>query len=341
MNSGSTLTTEDSTPPEVTRRGARVIDYLKGRANEAGALTALVLLWATFAILSPGFRTFDNLITVGRQVSLLAIVGVGVTFVIITAGIDLAVGSMVALSGVVMVKLVTERGVPAVPSVLITIALLGCIGAFVGASVSLGGLQPFVVTLAVFASARGLAAVATGGSVVLLSNPTVLRLGTGYVGNVPIPIIIAVVALATGHIILTRTRYGRYVYAIGGNEEAARVSGVPVRRIKTSVYVLSACMSALAGVVLAGRLHAGDPLAGTGLELDVIAAVVIGGTSLFGGVGNMRGTLIGVLIIGVISNGLTILNVQTFWQDVVKGVVIFLAMSVDAYLRKHSKARLA
>jgi len=341
MSTATTVPPQSAAASEPPSRRGRLADQFRSRANEMGALTALVLLVATFAALAPGFRTVDNMITVGRQASLLAIVGVGVTFVIITAGIDLAVGSIVALSGVVMATLVTERGVPPVLAIVLTMVLMGFVGAFVGGSVSLGGLQPFVVTLAVFASARGLAAVATGGSVVLVSNETILMLGTGYVGPVPIPIVIAAVALLVGHVILTRTRYGRYVYAIGGNEEAARVSGVPVRLVKTSVYVLSASLAALAGVVLAGRLHAGDPLAGTGLELDVIAAVVIGGTSLFGGVGNMRGTLIGVLIIGVISNGLTILNVQTFWQDVAKGAVIFLAMSVDAYLRRHGKARTA
>lgn len=339
MSNSTMPPTETPSVVKPTRHGGPVVNYVRERANEAGALSALVLLCGMFAVLAPGFRTFDNLITVGRQASLLAIVGVGMTFVIITAGIDLSVGSLVALSGVVMAKLVTEHGVPPIPAVLITMVVLGLLGMFVGASVSLGGLQPFVVTLAVFASARGLAAVATGGGVVLVSNETVLQGGTGYIGPIPIPIIIAAIVLVAGHLILTRTRYGRYVYAIGGNEEAARVSGVPVRLVKTSVYVLSAALCALAGVVLAGRLHAGDPLAGTGLELDVIAAVVIGGTSLFGGVGNMRGTLIGVFIIGVISNGLTILNVQAFWQDVAKGVVIFLAMSVDAYLRQHSKAR--
>jgi ribose transport system permease protein len=309
------------------------------RVQDLGALVALVLLCIVFGALAPGFRTTDNLVTVSRQVSINAIVGSGMTFVIITAGIDLSVGSLVAVSGVLVAGFITNQHMSAGAAVFLALVALGGLGAVNGLGVAKQGLQPFIMTLAMFAAARGIAEVYTGGSVITVSDQNFLQIGTGYVGpswfSVPIPVVIAAVVLLIAHILLSRTKFGRYVYAIGGNQEAARVSGIPVARVKASVYIISGVCAGIGGIIEAARLFSGDPQAGLGLELDVIAAVVIGGTSLFGGIGNIRGTIIGSFIIGVISNGLTILNVQSFWQDVAKGVVIYAAMSIDTWLRRY------
>jgi ribose/xylose/arabinose/galactoside ABC-type transport system permease subunit len=260
------------------------------------------------------------------------------TFVIITAGIDLSVGSLTAVATVLVAGLLTNQHLGTVPAILITLLVTSGFGALNGFAVAKQGLQPFIVTLAGFAAYRGVSEVYTGGGVITIDNSSFLNLGNGYLGpswfSVPVPVVIAAIVLLIAHIVLSRTKYGRYVYALGGNQEAARVSGIPVARVKWSVYIISGLCVGIGGIITAARLLSGDPQAGLGLELDVIAAVVIGGTSLFGGIGNIRGTIIGSLIIGIISNGLTILNVQTFWQDVAKGVVIYLAMTVDNLLRK-------
>ncbi|MGI8563197.1 MAG: ABC transporter permease [Candidatus Dormibacter sp.] len=310
------------------------------RIQDFGALLALVLLCLLFAWLAPGFRTFSNVVTVSRQVATEAIVAAGMTFVIITAGIDLSVGSLVAVGGVVVAGLMTRQHLPLPLAILLTLVVLGLFGAFNGLSVARLGLQPFIVTLAMFASARGIAEVYTGGTVITVADPSFSVIGNGYLGPVPVPVIIALAVLLVAYVVLSRTRFGRYVYAIGGNEQAARISGIPIARVKTTVYILTGLAAGIGGIITASRLFSGDPQAGLSLELDVIAAVVIGGTSLFGGIGNIRGTLIGVLIIGVISNGLTILNVQTFWQDVTKGAVIFIAMLLDMLLRKLESRRI-
>jgi ribose transport system permease protein len=304
------------------------------RLQDIGALVALILLCVVFATLSSRFATSENLTNVLRQVSINAVIGAGMTFVIITAGIDLSVGSLLSLGCVLVAGLMTKTHLPLLLAMLGTMVAVSGVGLFSGLAVARQGLQPFIVTLAVFASARGLAQVYTDGQVIPVENERFLAIGNNYIGPVPVPVVIAAVVLLIAHIVLSRTKFGRYVYAIGGNEEAARISGIPVARIKTLVYVISGFVCAIAGIMTASRLLSGDPQAGVGTELDVIAAVVIGGTSLFGGTGRISGTIIGTLIIGVISNGLTILNVQSFWQDVVKGLVIYLAMTIDTQLRK-------
>jgi ribose transport system permease protein len=330
-------TVERSAPRTI---GAAIAERVRRvRLQDIGALVALVLLCVVFSILSSRFATSENLTNVLRQVSINAIIGAGMTFVIITAGIDLSVGSLLSLSCVLVAGFMTKTHLPMLLAILGALVVVSGVGLFSGLAVARQHLQPFIVTLAVFASARGLAQVYTGGQVIPIDNTQFLAIGNNYVGPVPVPVLLAVLVLLTAHIVLKRTRFGRYVYAIGGNEEAARISGIPVPRVKSSVYVISAFVSAIAGVITASRLLSGDPQAGLGTELDVIAAVVIGGTSLFGGVGGIGGTIIGSLIIGVISNGLTILNVQSFWQDVVKGLVIYLAMTIDTQLRKEARER--
>lgn len=332
MSENPSATTTDATAmgsdAAVSRR-RRYAERLRG----GGVLMALIIFVVIFSVASPNFLTPGNFINVSRQISTNVIVACGMTFVIITAGIDLAVGSYVALSGVLVASLIAVFGVPWFFAIPLTLLILAFFGAFNGYAVAWQGLQPFVVTLAMFTAARGIALAYSNGEPIFVQDPVVLFLGNGYLGPIPVPVAIAIVVLVLSHVVLTRTKLGRYVYAVGGNERAARVSGINVARVKLFVYVLVAVLSALAGVITAGRLYSGNPTAGQLLELDVIAAVVIGGTSLFGGTGRIWGTLLGAFIIGIISNGLTILGVPDFYQQIVKGAVIFIAVLVDAKTR--------
>jgi ribose transport system permease protein len=304
-----------------------------GRLRNMGVLFALLFFVAIFAILSPRFLTIDNFINVSRQISTNVIIGCGMTFIIITAGIDLSVGSMVALSGVLLAGLMWNYNLPWPIAILLTLVVLGFCGLLNGLAVAKQGLNPLIVTLATMTALRGVALSYSGGEPIFIEDPVILALGNGYVGPIPIPVIIAIVVMILTHIVLTRTKLGRYVYAVGGNEEAARISGINVDRVKLFVYSQSGVLSALAGIIVAGRLYSGNPTAGQGTELDVIAAVVIGGTSLFGGVGSIGGTLLGAFIVGIISNGLTILNVPFYYQLMVKGLVIYVAILIDKQTR--------
>jgi len=319
---------------EPTSTGARLIGQLSvTRLRDMGVFLALLFFVAVFAILSPRFLTFDNFINVSRQISANVIIGCGLTFVIITAGIDLSVGSLVAVAGVLLAGLMWNYYLPWPIAILITLVVLAGFGLLNGLAVAKQGLNPLIVTLAMMTAARGVALSYSGGEPIFIEDPVILALGNGYVGPIPVPVIIAIVVMIIAHIVLTRTKLGRYVYAVGGNEEAARISGIGVDRIKMFVYILSAVCSAIAGIIVAGRLYSGNPTAGQGTELDVIAAVVIGGTSLFGGVGSIGGTLLGAFIVGIISNGLTILNVPFYYQLMAKGLVIYVAILIDKYTR--------
>ena len=324
---------------QASATGATVWQRLPfARLSKLGVLLALLFFVAIFAIASPRFLTPDNFINVSRQISTNFIIGCAMTFVIITAGIDLSVGSFVALSSVLMAGLTVNYGLPWPFAIVLTILAVAGVGLLNGLAISRQGLQPFVVTLAMMSIARGLALAYTDGTPIFIDDKTVLALGNGYLGPIPIPVAIAAVIGILSHIALTRTRLGRYVYAVGGNEEAARISGINVANIKLFVYGFSGALSAVAGVIMTGRLYSGNPTAGADTALDVIAAVVIGGTSLFGGVGTIVGTLVGAFIVGIISNGLTILNVPYYWQLVAKGLVIYIAMLIDRQARSIRQA---
>jgi len=303
------------------------------RLSRLGVLLAFIFFVAVFSIASPRFLTVDNFINVSRQISSNFIIACAMTFVIITAGIDLSVGSLVALSGVLMAWLTVNLGLPWPLGIVLTLIILAGVGSITGLAVSRQKLQPFVVTLAMMTAARGLALAYTNSEPIFITDKTVLAIGNGYIGPFPVPVVIALLVMVLAYIVLNRTKLGRYVFAVGGNEEAARISGINVANIKLFVYALSAALSALAGVIIAARLYSGNPTAGNGTELDVIAAVVIGGTSLFGGVGSIGGTLLGAFIVGIISNGLTIVNVPYYWQLVAKGLVIYVAMMIDKQTR--------
>jgi ribose/xylose/arabinose/galactoside ABC-type transport system permease subunit len=304
------------------------------KARRFGTLIGLLFLCAVLWALTPHFLTISNLLNIVQQTSINAIVAAGMTFVIISGGIDLSVGSIVALSGVVLGTLL-QSGQPVAVAIPAAAAVgIGC-GLLNGALVSFGRLPPFIATLGMMSVARGAALVFTEGRPVSGFGEGFRWLATGKVGFVPAPVIVMLLVYAVAHIVLTRTTFGRYVYAIGGNEEATRLSGVAVRFHKTAIYGVSGLMSAVAAIVLTARLNSAQPIAGMMYELDAIAATVIGGTSLMGGEGSLGGTLVGALIMGVLRNGLNLLGVSSFLQQIVIGAVIVGAVLVDTLLKRH------
>ena len=305
-------------------------------ARQFGTLIGLAVLCAILWILTPYFLTVSNLLNIAEQTSINAIVAVGMTFVILSGGIDLSVGSIVALSGVVL-GAALQSGQP-LPVALVLAAAVGlACGLGNGALVSWGGLPPFIVTLGTMSIARGAALLFTEGRPVSGFDPGFLMLATGRVAFIPAPVIATILVYAIAHFVLTRTTFGRYIYAIGGNEEATRLSGVAIRFHKTMIYGVSGLMSAIAAIILTARLNSAQPIAGMMYELDAIAATVIGGTSLMGGEGSLGGTLVGALIMGVLRNGLNLLGVSSFLQQIVIGAVIVVAVLLDTILKRRNR----
>ena len=303
-------------------------------ARQFGTVLGLVVLSSVLWALTPHFFTVPNLLNVAQQTSINAIVAVGMTFVIISGGIDLSVGSIVALSGVALGAAL--QGGQALPVALAIALGIGVICGLVnGAIISWGGLPPFIVTLGMMSIVRGAALLFTEGRPVSGFDPLFRSLAAGQLGGVPAPVIATMAVYLVAHVVLTRTTFGRYVYAIGGNEEATRLAGVSVRFHKTMIYAVSGLVSAMAAVILTARLNSAQPIAGTMYELDAIAATVIGGTSLMGGQGSLAGTLVGALIMGVLRNGLNLLGVSSFLQQIVIGAVIIGAVLVDTVLKRH------
>ena len=304
------------------------------RARRFGTLIGLLALCAVLWALTPYFLTVSNLLNIAQQTSINAIVAVGMTYVILSGGIDLSVGSIVAVAGVVLGTLLQD-GQPLPVSIAAALGVGVACGVINGTLVSWGGLPPFIVTLGMMSIARGAALVFTEGRPVSGFDAGFRSIATASVGFIPSPVIVMVVVYALAHLVLTRTTFGRYVYAIGGNEEATRLSGVAVRFHKTAVYAVSGLMSAVAAIILTARLNSAQPIAGMMYELDAIAATVIGGTSLMGGEGSLGGTLVGALIMGVLRNGLNLLGVSSFLQQIVIGAVIVGAVLVDTVLKRH------
>lgn len=304
------------------------------RARQYGTVLALVGLSAVLWALTPHFLTVPNLLNIAEQTSINAVVAAGMTYVIVSGGIDLSVGSIVALSGVVL-GVALQAGFPLPFALALALGAGAACGLVNGALVSLGRLPPFIVTLGMMSIARGAALVVTEGRPVSGFDPGFRAVATGDVLGVPAPIVVTVLVYLIAHAVLTRTTFGRYVYAIGGNEEATRLSGVTVRLHKTIVYGVSGLASAVAAVILTARLNSAQPIAGMMYELDAIAATVIGGTSLMGGEGTLAGTLVGALIMGVLRNGLNLLGVSSFLQQIVIGAVIISAVLVDTVLKRH------
>lgn len=302
--------------------------------RDYGSLLGLLLIAAVLSLLSDRFLTASNLVNVARQVSINAIVAAGMTVVIITGGIDLSVGSTIALAGCAALMAAAAMG----DLLGMGVGLLagGLVGLLNGGLVAWGRVPPFIATLATMTVIRGAALVLTGGEPIVKSEGAYLWLGQASVGLIPVPILLMIAVLLASHWFLARTRWGVYVYAVGGNAEAARLVGISLAGVQILAYTVAGLLSALAGLVLAARLSSAQPNTGVGFELDAIAAVVLGGTSLMGGEGTVRGTTVGAFIIGILNNGFNLLNVSPFYQLIAKGVVIVLAVLVDQLLKARS-----
>jgi ribose/xylose/arabinose/galactoside ABC-type transport system permease subunit len=299
---------------------------------EFGIGIALVLEIALFAILSPYFFTSENILNVTLQISITAIIAAGMTFVILTEGIDLSVGAMVALSGVITTSML-KFDLPlevVFPLAIFAGLLLGAFsGTLAGVFITRFNIAPFIITLALMTIGRGAAYMYTDGRPVWGLPEQFSFIGNGRLLELPIPTIIMFFIYAAAYIVLKHTRFGRYVYAVGGNKEASRLAGINSNSVLIRVYIISGTLAALSGVLLASRMNSGQPNSGLSYELDVIAAVVVGGTSLQGGRGSIIGTFLGALLIGILRNGLNLMNVNSYVQQVIVGVVILLAVLLD------------
>ncbi len=294
-----------------------------------GLIAILLGAVVVLSLVSDTFLTVTNLMNVLRQVSINGILAVGMTFIILTAGIDLSIGSLMAVAAVIATSIVSHDPGAIGWALLAGVAASGLLGGVSGTMSAKLNVAPFVATLAMMTIARGIALIYTNGRPIVVSSDPFKFLGQGYVGPIPVPVLIFIAVTAVMGIVLYKTKFGRYVYAIGGNENASKISGIRVDRVKIWVYVINGILAGLAGILLSSRISSGQPNSGMGYELDAIAAVVIGGTSLFGGRGSLLGTIVGVLIIGVINNGLNLLDVSSYWQQIIKGLIIAGAVILD------------
>ncbi|CAG4990061.1 Ribose import permease protein RbsC [Dyadobacter sp. CECT 9275] len=305
------------------------------KSGQYGIFLAFVILCVVLAFSTPRFFTVPNLMIIGTQVSINALLAFGVTFVIITGGIDLSLGSMVAVTGVVAAMFAHPDDYPVIVPILVGLAAGTATGAFNGIVITKSKVPPFIVTLGTMTIGRGLALILSKGRPISNLSDSFNFIGGGNVAGIPFPIIILILAFLICSVILNKTILGRYMYAVGGNEQAARASGINISAVKIWVYTLSGLLSAMAGILLTSRITTGQPNAGAGFELDAIAAAIIGGTSTSGGTGTMAGTLIGALLIGVISNSLDLLNVTSYYQQVIMGVIIIAAVVLDGFGKKN------
>ncbi|HFK4758812.1 TPA: ABC transporter permease [Citrobacter farmeri] len=305
---------------------------IKFNVRDAGTLIGLLIIIVTFSFLSPVFLTLPNLLNVLQQSSINALIALGMTLVIISGGIDLSVGPTAAMSAVFGASLMVA-GVPVPLAILMTLGVGAMCGLFSGTLIAWAGLQPFIVTLGGLSLFRAIALIFTGGNPVFGIPASFRDIINSSLFGIPTPIIIVAIIAFVLWTVMNKTPLGEYILAIGGNEEAARVAGVPVRRTKITVYVISGVLASLASLILIGRLGAAEPTIGTLWELDAIAAAAIGGASLMGGKGSIFGTLTGVIILGALRNGLTLLNIQAFYQLLATGLIIIIAMLIDRATR--------
>ena len=315
-----------------------VVKYFKDNIGIIIALLAMFIFLTVFPTTRSTFLTPKNMFNILRQNASNLFLATGMTMVIILGGIDLSVGSVIALSGVVAAGCVVNFGLPEAVGFAAAIAVGAIVGMFNGFVICKTDIPPFIVTLASMNITKGIALVLTGGAPIRCMTDAFKFPGAGYVGSVPTPVILMVVIFVIAALMINRTQLGRHIYAVGGNVQAAKFSGINVQKVKFIVYAYTGLMAGIAGVVIASRLYSGQPTAGDGAEMDAIASVVVGGTSMSGGSGRIGGTLIGVLIIGVLNNGLNLLGVDSNFQYVVKGLVILLAVYID-FLRNKKAGR--
>lgn len=306
--------------------------YIK---KNMGILIGFVFMCIIFSFLSDRFLSVNNIFNILRQISINAILAFGMTYVILTGGIDLSVGSIVAVTGTVTCGLIS-KGSSIGTAILVGLIIGAVLGFFNGFVISKTGMPAFIVTLSMMTVARGLAYVYTDGKPIRSLNSKFNFIGNGYVDKIPVPIIIMIIIFIICTMLLNKSKFGRYIYAIGGNREAALFSGINVEKIEMLVYVISGFLSGLSGIILSARMYSGQPTVGQGFELDAIAAVVLGGTSFTGGIGTIGGTIIGALIIGVLNNGLNLIGVPFYYQLILKGLVIVAAVYFDT-IKKMNK----
>lgn len=296
-----------------------------------GIYLILLALIVFFSIFAPSFMKFNNIINVTRQVSMLGIAAVGMTFVLILGGIDLSIGSQITLINVVCAWLMAKGDWNPWLACLVGLLMTVAVGFMNGCIIARVKMPPLIVTLATMTSLEGVAYIISDGLPIFGFPKGFSILGQGYIGPIPVPVIIMVIVLSAGAFMLNKTYFGRHFYAVGGNEEASTLSGINTNRIKYLAYTLSGLFAGLAGIVMLSRTNSGQAVAGKGFEFDVLTAVVLGGVSVNGGVGRISQVVAGVLIIGILSNGLVLCNVNTYWQMVVKGIVLMLAVGFDCY----------
>ena len=309
-----------------------LVEFAKGNI---GVLLGIIIICVVMSIITTSFASSTNAFNVLRQVSINAMLAMGMTFVILTAGIDLSVGPVSAVSGMLAVVLIVVFGYPVWIAILAAL-LTGLIcGAFNGFVIAKTGIPPFIVTMAMMSIARGLTFFLSGGTSIRIDVPSYNIIGTGFVfGQFSYPVLYAIIIFVILWFVLNHTRFGRHIYAVGGNRETARFCGINIQRTQIIVFTLSGFLAGFSGIVLTARMFTGQPSMGEGFELDAIAAVVLGGTSMAGGKGRLGGTILGVILIGLINNSLNLLSVPFFMQMVAKGVVILIAVNLDAYNRR-------
>jgi inositol transport system permease protein len=305
-------------------------------ASKYGIFLVLLAMMVTMSFLSEAFLTTQNLLNVVRQISFIGIVAMGVTMVIITTGIDLSSGSVIALVSVVSASYAHPDEFSIVVPLVIGLGIGALAGLINGTITAKGKIPAFIATLGMMIAARGLALLYSDGRPIPDLSPSFLFIGKGEIMGIPFPIIVFIAMGIISHFMLSKTKFGKYTYAIGGNEQAARICGINVDRYKIMIYTYAGLLAAIAGMMLTARISVGQPSMGNMFELDAIAAAVIGGTSLSGGVGTIGGTMIGALIIGVLNNGLDLLGVSSYWQQILKGIIIVSAVLIDA--RKNKKS---
>lgn len=315
-----------------------IVKYFKDNIGIIIALIAMCIFMVVYPTTRTTFMTPKNLFNILRQNASNMFLATGMTMVIILGGIDLSVGSVIALSGVVAAGCVVNFGLPEAVGFIAAIAVGAAVGLFNGFIICKTDIPPFIVTLASMNITKGIALVLTGGAPIRCMTDAFKFPGAGYVGPVPTPVILMFIIFIFAALMINKTQLGRHIYAVGGNVQAAKFSGISVQKVKFIVYAYTGVMAGIAGVVIASRLYSGQPTAGDGAEMDAIASVVVGGTSMSGGSGRIGGTLIGVLIIGVLNNGLNLMGVDSNFQYIVKGLVILLAVYVD-FLRNKKAGR--
>lgn len=299
--------------------------------SNAGILSVLLLISVALSILSPVFLTTSNILSVLLQISNNMFLALGMTLIIILGGIDLSIGSIVAMSGTLTVGFIVTDGLPMGPAIVLGLLIGTASGFFNGVIIAKFRVPAFIVTLAMMNMARGIAYIYSGGRSTRIMDEAFVRIGTGRLfGFIPYPVIYMIILIVIFSVLLGKTKFGTYIYAVGGNRESAHLSGVPIKRVEIAVYTISGFLAAFAGLVLSSRMFSGQPASGAGYEMDAIAACVLGGISMSGGTGRISGTVIGAIVIGIISNGLNLMGVSSFWQLVVKGAIILVAILIDS-----------